>query len=81
MFSINQGTNEDDSQNNPLPEAGLFRSQITQDSGPEDGHDMVTEAKKHVRYPNFLVDVFLTIKIFLWINFQKENVTKKGEAF
>ena len=31
----NQGTNEDDSQSHPHPEAGIFRSQITQNSGPE----------------------------------------------
>ena len=29
----NQGTNEDDSQSDPHPEAGLFRSQTTQKSG------------------------------------------------
>ena len=34
----NQGTNEDDSQSDPHPEAGIFRSQTTQTSGPEDGH-------------------------------------------
>ena len=33
----NQGTNEDDSQSDPRPEAGLFRSQTTQNSGPEAG--------------------------------------------
>ena len=33
----NQGTKEDDSQSDPHPEAGLFRSQTTQDSGPEVG--------------------------------------------
>ena len=38
-FSTNQGTNEDDSQNDPHPEAGFFHSQTTQNSGPEDGHD------------------------------------------
>ena len=27
------------SQNDPHPEAGLFHGQITQNSGPEDGHD------------------------------------------
>ena len=32
-----QGTNEDDSQRDPHPEAGLFRSQTTQNSGPEVG--------------------------------------------
>ena len=35
----NQGTNEDDSQSDPHPEAGLFRSQTTQNSGPEVARD------------------------------------------
>ena len=34
----NQGTNEDDSQSDPHPEVGLFRSQTTQNFGSEDGH-------------------------------------------
>ena len=38
----NQGTNEEDSQSDPHPEAGIFRSQITQNSGPEFARDMVT---------------------------------------
>ena len=38
-LSNNQGTNEDDSQNDPHPEAGLFHGQTTRNSGPEDGHD------------------------------------------
>ena len=38
----NQGTNEDDFQSDPHPEAGLFRSQTTQNSGPEVGPYMVT---------------------------------------
>ena len=33
----NQGTNEDDSQSDPHPEAGPFRSQTTQNSGQEVG--------------------------------------------
>ena len=33
----NQGTNEDDSQSDPHPEAGLFHSQTTQNSGQEAG--------------------------------------------
>ena len=41
-LSNNQGTNEDDSQNDPHPEAGLFHGQTTRNTGPEDGHDMVT---------------------------------------
>ena len=38
MFSITQRTNEDDSQSNPHPEAHIFNNQMTQNSGPEDGH-------------------------------------------
>ena len=33
----NQGTNEDDSMSDPHPEAALFRSQTTQNSGQEVG--------------------------------------------
>ena len=40
MFSINQGTNEDDSQSNPHPEADLLTS------GREDRHDMATGAQR-----------------------------------
>ena len=40
VFSINQGTNEDDSQSNPHPEAGLLTSV------PEDRHDMVTAVQR-----------------------------------
>ena len=43
-LNTSQGTNEDNSQNDPRPEAGLFHGQMTQNSGPEDGHDMVTGA-------------------------------------
>ena len=38
-LSISHGTNQDDSQVDPHPEAGLFHGQMTQNSGPEDGHD------------------------------------------
>ena len=38
-LNTRQGTNEDDSQNDLHPEAGLFHGQMTQNSGPEDGHD------------------------------------------
>ena len=40
MFSISQGTNEDDSQSNPHPEAGLLTS------GREDCHDMATRVQR-----------------------------------
>ena len=39
---INQGTNEDDSQNDPHPEASLFHGQREQIFGTERGYDMVT---------------------------------------
>ena len=41
-LSNNQGTNEDDSQNDPHPEAGLFHDQTTRNTGPEEGHDSTT---------------------------------------
>ena len=37
-LSISRGTNEDDTQNDPHPEAGLFQGQMTQNSGPGEGH-------------------------------------------
>ena len=40
MFSINQGTNEDDYQSNPHPEVGLLTS------GREDRHDMATGVQR-----------------------------------
>ena len=46
IFSMNQGKNEGDSQSNPHPEAGLFNNQKTQNSGPDDGHDMVTGVQR-----------------------------------
>ena len=45
----NQGTNEDNSQSDPHPEAGIFRSQTTQNSGPEVEHDMVTGVTEEIR--------------------------------
>ena len=40
----NQGTNEDGSQNDPHPEAGLFHDQTTRNLSLEDDHDMVARA-------------------------------------
>ena len=48
-LNTSQGTNEDDSQKDPRPEASLFLGQITQNSGPEDGHDMVTGVTEDLR--------------------------------
>ena len=38
-YGTNQGTNEDDSQSDPHPESGIFQSQTTRNSGPEEQHD------------------------------------------
>ena len=46
----NQGTNEDDSQSDPHPEADVFRSQITQNAGPEVPRDMVTGVQGEILY-------------------------------
>ena len=53
---INQGTNEDDSQTDPHPEAGIFRSQITQISGPVVGRDMVTRVGSSVSQSRQSID-------------------------
>ena len=48
-FSVKQGKNEHESQSDPHPEAGLFYKQMTQNSGPEDSHDVVTGAREQIR--------------------------------
>ena len=48
-LNTSQGTNEDDSQNDPHPEAGLFHGQMTQNSDPGEGHD------NNASQPTFLV--------------------------
>ena len=49
-FSVNQGTNEDDSQTDPYPEAGLFHKQTTRNFDSEDGQDMVAGVQKELPY-------------------------------
>ena len=46
----NQGMNEDDSQSDPHPEAGIFRGQTTQNLGPKTCSDMVTGVQGEIRY-------------------------------
>ena len=46
----NQGTNEDDSQSHPHPEAGIFHGQTTQNFGRKDCRDMVTGVQGEIRY-------------------------------
>ena len=51
----NQGTNEGDSRSDPHPEAGILRSQTTQNSGPEVGHEMMTRVQKQKLCGNDMV--------------------------
>ena len=46
----NQGTNEDDSQSDLQPGAGIFRGQTTQNLGPQDCRDMVTGVTGEIRH-------------------------------
>ena len=46
----NQGTNENDTQSDPHPEAGIFLGQTTQNLGPKDCRDMVTGATGEIRH-------------------------------
>ena len=47
-LNSSQGLNENDSQNDPRLEAGLSHGQMTQNSGPENRHDMVTGATEQI---------------------------------
>ena len=54
----NQGTNEDDSQSDPHPEAGIFQSQTTRNSGPEDGNDSAFQYNFCFFYTNMLYSLY-----------------------
>ena len=63
-LNTSQGTNEDDSQNDPRPEAGLFHGQMTQNSDPGERHDMVTGIHRD-RESAATTDIFTKSKIFV----------------
>ena len=54
-LSISQGTNEDDSQNDPHPGAGLFHGQMTQNSGPGEGLYMIIGVNEQTRNGHYMV--------------------------
>ena len=56
-----KGTNEDDSQSDPHLEAGLFRSQTTQNSGQEVGPYTLVTGSRDCRY--LLIELK---KLHLW---------------
>ena len=49
-YSTTQGTNVDDSQSDPHPEASIFHNQTRENSGPEDGRYMVRGVHEEVTY-------------------------------
>ena len=49
-FHTSQGTNEDVSQSDSHPEAGIFKKQTTQNSGSDDGHVMAAGNQKESLY-------------------------------
>ena len=48
-FSTDQGTNEDESQSDPHPEAGVFGNQTMRNCGQRDRRDMVTGVTEQTR--------------------------------
>ena len=69
-LSISQGTNQDDSQNYPHPEAGLFHGQMAQNSGPEDGHNMVTGATAQIGNCHDMTGVHEEVTYFPLVHLQ-----------
>ena len=63
-LSTSQGTNEDNSQKDPHPEAGIFHNQTTQNSGPEEGHD------------NVLVEFLPSIRCLFWSTYHRGTIEK-----
>ena len=64
----NQGTNEDESQSDPHREAGIFRGQTTQNSGPKDCRDS-NQKPYFAEYFNHVSRV-----LFILINFHASTI-------
>ena len=81
----NQWMNEDDSQSDPHPEAGIFRSQTTQNSGPEVGHDTtpVWKAFFGKNYPSLCVLYHIVCFFTIFKNpfFSNKNFFPKENLF
>ena len=76
-LSISQGTNEDDSQIDRHPEAGLFHGQMTQNSGPGDGHDREFSTK--TKLGEYLYPFFDCFSTFLgWVSAEIAGFCKMG---
>ena len=73
VFSINQGTNEDDSQSDPHPEVGRLTS------GREDRHDMATGVQRESAvgqdiYTNIITRMIVCIHEYNLFSFQTKNI-------
>ena len=65
-FSTNQGTNEDDYQSDPHPEAGIFGNQMTQNSGPEDDRDRNNWVEQHFKKKKKKKVININRNQFVW---------------
>ena len=72
-YSTNQGTNEDDSESDPHPEAGIFQSQTIQNSGPEEGQDLMTGVHEEVTYcSRFSIDLDFSMYFFTYFKIKQK---------
>ena len=67
-FSTNQGTNEDDSQSDPHPEAGIFGNQTMRKSGQKDRRDSSKNAIQNIGFYSIFIALF---------HLKKEQKTEK----
>ena len=92
-FGTNRGTNEDHSQSDPHPEAGIFGNQITKSFGPEDDHYITkccnfrVECASNEWYYFFKMSFHLICKVF-WLKIRKilklpkwQNMMKERSIF
>ena len=61
-YRINQETNDADSHSNPHPEAGIFHNQTTRNSGPEDGHDSISNLQIRIKIKMYHVIIRFVLK-------------------
>ena len=78
-LSTSQGTNEDDSQSDPHPEAGIFHKQMTQNSGPEDGHD--NTFFRNLNYSWRIIENVVAIEKYYHLNRNSTTVRRKRSRF
>ena len=71
-YGTNQGTNDDDSQSDPHPEASIFQSQMTQNFGPENGIVRADNCWSHLKQLQSVLifsETALNIRDFCFVQF------------